>query len=137
MIINYLILDGFKRFSLGHIERFEYRPMQKTQLILGSNGSGKSSLLGMLSPLPARSKDFKENGYKEIGISHDGSEYVLKSSYNGKHSFIRDEEELNSGGTLNVQRQLVEDIFGLNEKLFDVLSGSVNLCGMGDRKSVV
>ncbi len=131
MIINYLILDGFKRFSLGRIRRFEYRPVQKTQLILGSNGSGKSSLLGMLSPLPVKGKEFMDGGYKEISISHDGYEYVLKSSYNGKHSFVRDGEELNSGSTLAIQKQLVEETFGLNDKLFEILCGSVNLCDMG------
>lgn len=131
MIINYLILDGFKRFSLSRIRRFEYRPIQKTQLILGSNGSGKSSLLGMLSPLPVKGKEFTDGGYKEISISHGGNEFVLKSSYNGRHSFVRELEELNHGGTLAVQKQLVEETFGLTDKLFEILCGNVNLCDMG------
>ena len=79
MRIIELVLFNYKRFSLNNIKEFTYRPQMKAQLILGTNGSGKSSLLSELSPLPSRSKDFFDDGYKLIKIEHRGNLYILKS----------------------------------------------------------
>ncbi len=130
MKIEYLKLYNFKRFALNSIKSFTYTPELKTQLILGTNGSGKSSLLNELSPLPARSKDFYDGGYKEIHISHNNHKYKLCNHYNNKHSFIKDDEELNTGGTLSVQKALVFQEFRLNDKLHEILTGKINFCDM-------
>ena len=84
-MIKEIILNGYDRFFLNNIESITYSPKQKFQLILGSNGSGKSSLLSELNPLPINKADFRENGFKEIIREKDGSTFVIKSTINKKN----------------------------------------------------
>lgn len=125
MIVTKLILIDYKRLALNNIKKFVYTPEKRLQLILGSNGSGKSSILKELSPLPADlKKDYRDGGMKEIHIEHNGSNYVLVSKYEkNKHSFIKDGEELNDGGTRKIQLKLVEDHFCITPAIHDVLTG--------------
>ncbi len=138
MNILKLKLYKYKRFNLSNISYFEYTPEKNTQLILGTNGSGKSSLLEQLSPIPPDSKDFYDGGYKEISISHKGCQYILKNTYDGKprHSFIKELEELNPSGTLTIQKSLIEKEFGLTDWLHEILIGKLSFCnmGVGDRR---
>lgn len=129
-------LYQYKRFSLSRTKMFRYKIEQKSQIILGTNGSGKSSLLSELSPLPSKSKNFYDGGYKKITIEHSGSLYILTSDYNNKHSILKDSIELNEGKTYTVQKQLVMNEFNINDKLFSILSGKINFCDMnaGDRR---
>jgi DNA repair exonuclease SbcCD ATPase subunit len=129
-------LYRYRRFNLNKIERFYYKIGQKTQVILGTNGSGKSSLLSELSPLPSKSKNFYDGGYKRIVVENNGSMYELTSDWNNKHSCIKDGIELNDGHTLTAQKQIVYNEFRLDDKLFNILSGKINFCDMniGDRR---
>lgn len=129
-------LYRYRRFNLNRIEKFYYKIGQKTQVILGTNGSGKSSLLSELSPLPSKSKNFYENGYKRIVIEHNNSRYELTSDWSNKHSCIKDGLELNDGRTYMAQKQIVYTEFRLDNKLFNILSGKINFCDMniGDRR---
>jgi DNA repair exonuclease SbcCD ATPase subunit len=56
MKILKLILRGYTRLQLKQITEFVYTPTDSIQIIIGTNGSGKSSILEELSPLPADSK---------------------------------------------------------------------------------
>lgn len=125
MYILSLKLAGYKRLMLNNINYFEYTPTSPYQIILGTNGSGKSSVLGELNPMPAEAKDFVKDGYKEIKITHRGSEYILISTFKSgnKHQFLKDGEELNPGGTLTVQREIVRREFGIYADLQDLLLG--------------
>ena len=126
MRIERLELYGYKRLMLNNINHFTYTPSSNYQIILGTNGSGKSSVLSELSPLPAHSSDFSKDGYKDITITHRGAEYRLVSLFKtGRHSFRVDGEEQNPGGTGEVQKRLVEQHFGLTKELHDLLSGGV------------
>ena len=120
-----LELVGYKRLMLSNIHRFIYTPESHYQLILGTNGSGKSSVLNELSPLPAKSNDFVKDGYKKITLEHRGSMYILTSTFksSNKHSFLRDGNECNEGGTGKVQEKLVEETFGLTQELHELLIG--------------
>lgn len=132
MRINKLVLKGYKRFDLLGSDKIVYEPQSPYQLILGKNGIGKSSLLNELSPLPVDRNDLKEEGYKEIYLSHRGHEYKLINKY-GKsltNHFIRDGEELNPGGTIKVQRQLVQEHFNYNDDIHNVLVGFTLLSNM-------
>lgn len=130
MKINEIVLHRYQRFALNNIETFTYRPQQKSQVILGSNGSGKSSLISELSPIPSKAKSFNDDGYKKITIEHNDNIYVLTSDSHNKHSFIENGIELNNGNTLQVQKMLVMDKMRLNDKVLDILTGKVNLCDM-------
>lgn len=126
MRITRLELRGYERLLLNNIDRFVYTPESDYQLILGTNGSGKSSLLAELSPLPGHSSNFAKDGLKDITIIHRGSEYRLISDFRtGKHSFSIDgDENLNRGGTQQVQLQLVEQHFnGYNHELHEIVTG--------------
>lgn len=104
---------------------FSIRPQSNAQLILGTNGSGKSSLARELSPLPADSKDFSKEGSKTIEITHRGFNYTLKSwfTHGAKHSFLKDGEELNPGGTTRVQLELVKQEFNYTPELHKLMLG--------------
>jgi len=139
MKITKLILHKYRRFMLNNITTIEYTPDAKIQLIAGTNGSGKSSLLAELSPLPANIKlEFLEGGYKEIYIEHNNSQYTLISGKlgAGKHQFIVDGIELNDGNTKRVQLTLCQQHFKLTPELHEILIGRKSFTSMtvGDRK---
>ncbi|WP_144106738.1 hypothetical protein [Paraburkholderia sp. BCC1886] len=120
-----LLLKGYKRLQLNQVETFILRPTQIVQLILGTNGSGKSSLLRELTPLPANSADFAKDGKKAITIEDRGHTYVLTNDFGAekKHSFIKDEEELNHGGTAAVQKELVKQEFQITNDTHELVTG--------------
>jgi energy-coupling factor transporter ATP-binding protein EcfA2 len=129
MFITKLVLHRCKRFYVKGIETFEINPTMKTQIVLGTNGSGKSSLLKIgFTVLPAEKSDFETGGYKLVHVLHHGKSYVLRTDISGKsptHSFICDGEEYNEGHTGAVQKELVREHFGMTSELHDVLSGQL------------
>lgn len=137
MRITYLLLEKYKRLMLSNIQRFEYRPKQNMQLVIGSNGSGKSSVMEQLTPLPAHHSQFVKGGVKEVHAKHHASRYVVRSVYDGgtgTHSFVRDDVELNTGGTFAVQRELVEQAFGLTKEIHELLVGITPFTGLSTTK---
>lgn len=126
MRINWIELKGFKRIALNHIDFIRITPSERIQLILGTNGCGKSSLIGELSPLPAVPTNYEKDGYKSISITYLNDEYILSSRFHPtqKHSIIKNgTEELNTGGTVTVQKDLVKAIFGYRQDIHDLLTG--------------
>ncbi len=117
---------------LANIHQFVYTPQSPIQIILGTNGSGKSSVLYELSPLPAQSGQYSRDGYKKIWITHKGSQYVLESTFKhgNKHSFKKDGEELNPGGTGMVQKELVRQHFQYTQELHELLIGETRFTQM-------
>lgn len=114
---------NFKRLLLNNIQEFTITPTEALQLVLGSNGSGKSSLLQELTPLPANHQDFTKEGCKEITIEHNRSTYVLTNVFGNtqKHYFLKDGEELNTGNTLTVQRDLVKQEFSITPDIHELI----------------
>lgn len=109
--------------------------------ILGGNGSGKSSLLRALTPLPAVRTDYGTNGKIVKVLSHNGSTYELTSDFSNSsapHSFIKDGVQLNIGGTTETQRDLVEEHFGFSKMISEIMSGNMQFCSMtkADRKNL-
>ncbi len=125
MLIEKLELKGYQRIKLSGIDHITYTPTTMVQLILGTNGSGKSSLLSELSPLPANSGFYDKDGYKRIWISHRGRSYQLESHFRGsnQHQFLCDGEELNPGHTATVQKELVKEHFNWTPELHDLMTG--------------
>jgi len=132
MLIKSIELHGFKRFALTMWDVFKYTPEHKIQLLLGSNGSGKSSIMRELSPLPANSSDFRPGGSKIIEIEQSGHHYKLTSSFTGapKHSFMMDGCEMNPGGTGQVQKDLVNSHFNITADVHEVMVGLTNFTTM-------
>lgn len=134
MFISKLVLHKCKRFVLKGIETFEICPTAKTQIILGTNGSGKSSLLKVgFTVMPAEKSDFHTGGYKLIHLHNNGKHYILRNDFSSKnplHSFICDDEELNSGHTGAVQKELIREHFGMTAEIDKVLNGSLKFTDM-------
>lgn len=118
-------LAGYKRTMLSGVNYIKLTPTEDIQLILGSNGSGKSSLLNEITPLPSAAIDYDKEGFSVKTIKHNGFIYILKSSFSPKqhHSFIKDDVELNLGGTISVQKELVRQEFNINSEIHELIIG--------------
>lgn len=134
MKIISLELSGYTRMPLNGTRYIKITMTETVQLILGTNGSGKSSLLAELSPQPANKEFFEKDGFKIIEIEHKGNRYRLSSHFSPKahHSFlVNDERELNDGGTASAQKELVKQIFGRTQEIQDMLLGLDRFSSMG------
>lgn len=135
-----LVLRGYKRLMTNNINEIIYTPNSVYQILLGTNGSGKSSVLREANPLPPAPSDFVKNGEKISVWEQDGVIFKLTSSFKGggKHSFIRqvgdEEEELNPGGTATVQKELIYQIFRFTTDLKELLTGEVLFTQMSTSK---
>jgi hypothetical protein len=113
MFISRLLLVKYNRIASNGITRFLYEPGEEytLQLILGSNGSGKSSIIHELWGLPASENDFEQGGRKEIDIHYKGKVYTITSSFDGKaaHHFQIDGVEMNEGGKVGLCLALCEE----------------------------
>ena len=137
MKIISLELEGAIRLELSGIKNLKITPETSITAIIGSNGSGKSSLLHYLSPLPADKADFTKTGYKKIVLEKEGVKYVLTSDFkDNKHSFVIEftGEELNVGGTQTMQNQLVQDYFNYNKNIHQLLTGKERFTLMSPAK---
>jgi energy-coupling factor transporter ATP-binding protein EcfA2 len=138
MKITKLVLINYKRLMLSNIRHFEWTPLSNIILLLGSNGSGKSSVLEEMTPCPAHHDQFEAGGSKEFHCTHNNSSYALVSVYSGrgtgKHSFMRDSEELNPGGTFAVQKELVARILKMDRSIHEVLIGLMPFSAMPTNK---
>ena len=134
MKILSLELYGYKHIRrLTNIQRIKIDFTEKIQLVLGSNGSGKSSMMRELSPLPASPADYSKDGYKIITLLKDNKKYTLKSEFGGKprHSFIVDGVNLNAGdGTAQIQKELVKSYFGITPEIHSLMLGETKFHSM-------
>lgn len=127
MRITYVEIAGFNRFNVTGIKKLILKPNEIIQLILGTNGSGKSSLMNELTPLPPDQNNYQsKEGYKIIHLTHQNKRYVLTSRFgvNHPHSFEVDGEEHNDGGTITVQRELVKRHFGITPEIHSLMTGT-------------
>lgn len=117
-------LIGYERISLS-ANYIKITPTADLQLILGTNGSGKSSLLDEITPLPSDSKNYTKGGSSIKIWQHKGSTYILKSVFDKKqeHYFEKDGIELNPGRTVTVQRELVKQEFGITPEIHELIMG--------------
>lgn len=139
MIVDKLILKHYNRLMLSDINYFEITFTDIMQLILGRNGSGKSSVLAELTPYPPHHSDFPKSGggEKHFYCHNDHHQYVLTAAFNGgsgHHEFWCDGENLNPGRTRPVQIELVETHFGLTREITDILLGVTTFTGMSTAK---
>lgn len=123
MIIKKLVLHNYKRFFLSDIKTLEYTPESNIQFIISKNGTGKSSLMSQLNPLPTDAKkDFYENGYKIIEIEHNNKNYKLTSgSDNKSYSFKINDHELNISNGKKIQLELIKEHFSLTPAIMEIL----------------
>ena len=127
-----LVLHKYTRLRLNMIETIVYEPVAPTQFIIGTNGSGKSSLIHECSPLVPDKNDYEKGGYKHVVFDLEGAVYELRSDFaDGQHhSFKRDGKELNEGGTVTVQNELVKQYFRYTPEIHAMVIGENNFTRM-------
>jgi len=132
MLIKRIELYKYKRLPLYGKDSFIVDFTHKLNIILGSNGCGKSSLLSELSPMPPNKEDFYDGGYKIIEIEMDNNNYILSYTFDKapKYSFKYNNEELNVANLLTTQKELVYRYFYITQDILDILIGKSNFTDM-------
>ena len=137
MKILRLYLSKYKNLELSDIREIDINFTTMLTLILGANGSGKSSLLREATPLPAVSANYHTGGVKEIELECNGLKYVLRSvlGRSPNHSFLKESEdgtmvECNPGGTQSIQKELVEKELRFTPYLQRLLNGELQFTEM-------
>ena len=135
-----LTLKGYKRLALSNIDYIKITPVEKIQLILGTNGSGKSSLLKEWSPLPAIAAEFQTPGYKIVELTHHNIQYRIENNFttNGvEYSIRKAGVELNQSiKSITVFKEIIRQEFGLTTEIHSVLIGDTKFTTMsvGERR---
>ena len=131
MRITKLTVKGNRRFELNpKCKEFVYKPNKKIQLILGDNGSGKSSLLDLLLPRAVNRRHFRKGGFYRLEFIHDGIEYVISTTAT-RYSFIKDGEELNPRGNIKTQEALISEHLGLTDQIHYLMTGKIRFTSLG------
>lgn len=132
MKLTEIELKGYKRLALSNIRSIKIDLTNPYQVIIGTNGSGKSSLLKELTVLPANSSDYDKGGFKRVVAEFNNKKYVLISNFTGKahHSFMVEGVEKNEGGTITVQRELVQQTFGITDEIHKLMTGTTRITRM-------
>jgi len=138
MYIDSLFIKNYNRLSVSGIKSLFYKPNKKMQIILGTNGSGKSSLLKELIPNTDNLKnDYSENGYKELKLENNGHKYtIIYDAKENKHWFKKDGVDLNPNGQIKIQKELIDKEFKITKDIHDLLLDKVKFTTMspGERK---
>lgn len=119
MKIKEFKVSGCKRFSLAGIDSISLTPDNPLQVIIGTNGCGKSTLLSFLSmPTPADPSAFMKGSQLDYNLTHQGSAYKIASKFtpSARYYFEKDGEVLNDWGTGLVQKDLLKEHFGIDQK---------------------
>lgn len=132
MFITKLELHGYKPLLHSRIHSLVMMFTAKTQIIIGQNGSGKSSIMRELTPLPPTRTDFESDGKKIIELIHDDCQYCLTSDFTEQkaHSFIRGNTELNISGNTDIQTELCVKYLGLTPVINSLSTLSKRICSI-------
>lgn len=141
MRLTKLIAYKFNRLALADITMIEWTLKELMQIVLGTNGCGKSELLRHSAPIPATKGEFAPGGYIIKHYEHNGHEIIFKSQVGKKesdirHSFSLDGVELqpDGGGTAMVQKELARRHLGFDDALHEVISGRMLFTEMSPSK---
>lgn len=137
LIIDRVTLVGCRNIGFDTIDTIDIEMSNPFQVILGTNGAGKSVLISQLNPLPGKPKQFRKNGSKTIHLRFNGKPCVLHSVYDkgtGHHSFKIEGDEQNQGGTISIQRELCATVFGIDSFTEELLSGSFKFTELTESK---
>ena len=140
MRFNSLTVSGYTgRMSLNQDNKTLHMKMTAdTQILIGSNGSGKSSLMSLLQLCVPKGSDFEKDGFVNFEIEHNGKQYFLSivfKTVQGSFSFkeLREEEwvELNESHNVSTQKELITQTFGITADVQALLSGKESFVTMG------
>lgn len=130
MRIKLLHIKNSSRLLNKGTNEILWEPQSPHQLLMGPNGAGKSTLMSEFSLLPAEAKKFTKTGYKKVIAEHNGIDYTVISDFASKHVhsfFIGDGPNLNDGGTITIQKLLLEEHLGYTQDIHNLLLGNINI----------
>lgn len=133
MKIQDVFLKGYLRTKLGGYNAVRLTPSEIVQLIIGTNGAGKSSLLAQVNHAVADRKDFAVGGEKRVRSEHDGNTYETVQYFNKKNAtfeFIVNGVNLNDGHTGAVQKDLLKEHLNIDNDLIDLMTGKIRFTRM-------
>lgn len=137
MFYNKIIISGCERFSISGRYYIEIVPTAKVQMILGTNGSGKTSLATLgFSPLPIDAKWMMPGGYWIKEGQFKGDKYRLEGHYNGKptFTFIKNDEVLLQDGSVSNYLSLVKTHLEYSKWLHELWVGRVKFTELGPQQ---
>lgn len=130
MKITYLKAENFAGIKIGTgrdvIEIDFSNNKNPLVLLLGENGSGKTSLMSILHPLRGTNDNRSpiledQKGYKEVHIVEGNDKYIIRHMYKPNKSFIeKNGKELNENGNITSFNQIIKDELGVDEDYFKV-----------------
>lgn len=125
MSIKSLELTGFKRTALNGIKNIKVQFNDPMQVILGTNGCGKTCFVAQTLAWVPDPEDFLTGGGRRAVYEKDNIvfEMVSVKKTGFKHEFWRDGVNLNPGGTGGVQKELCTRYFGITQDVYNVLTG--------------
>lgn len=147
-------LGGNNRINFGKSNTLIYRPDKRFQLIIGINGSGKSSLGEELNVMPINKENYSKSGYKKILVFKNNHYYYIEYTLQKcimikdpifsnasdigrlvkfQNSETIDGDNLNKGGTKTIQLQLIKDIFGITTTIVDLLNNRIKFTNTSTR----
>ena len=154
MKINYIILENFSNIETSmdaHKIKIDFKQVKnKIILLVGPNGSGKTSLLSLLTPfatvggLDVRNSTNLiingKNGYKEIEIVNNDDIYLIKHFYTPKkpdgHSvksyIMKNGTELNPNGNITSFKEWVKEELHVEMDYLKLLRLGANVTSMID-----
>lgn len=125
-LVNFIgIQNGMKK---SEIEIIFPENNNHINMLLGKNGSGKSTILSQLTPFKDSFDDRKsliipgKEGLKEIDIKHNGHIYKIKHVYSKTSSSFISEDgvELNESGGVRTFEELIKQKFKLDKEYFKI-----------------
>lgn len=121
-----------KRLQSGLIENVLYKPESPYQVIVGPNGVGKSALLDEITAYPSPSNAFEKDGLSRVVFETDEGVVETKSivSNGTRHEFWKGGENLNTGGTAGVQKDLVLQHLKMTDLGFDIATNKLSFSTM-------
>ncbi len=130
MQIDKLSMSGFTKLSFSNIHRLDISVDNDTQIIIGTNGSGKSSILGELLPTAPVKTFFTKDGFKELHLNHCGNKYELTYTREYGHLFKKNGKNLNGSNIRNIQLELIKKHLGVDSNVAEILKCSLDIVGM-------
>ena len=127
-----LELKNYTRLYVSGIKHIAYTPENSFNIILGRNGSGKSSLVKEIFPnVDELKNDYDKGGYKILKLKHKDKVFTITYKRDGNsHSFLIDGEEQNPQHIQKTQRILIEQHFGLTKPIYEMMLSSLNFTSM-------
>ena len=123
-----LDLVKYQRLALSSDKCIRITP-NNIHLILGTNGSGKSSIMELITPLPPVASDFDEGGGSTLHFMY-GKDFYIRSSSDNKHSLYKNNEVVIEGCGINKMIELCEELFNITPAIHKFMLGKTNMCNM-------